>query len=235
MKQSKSEQIVHRKSPAGHAQKRTLYKKKSRLSYIKRQHIAKGENKQKESRAGKVRHYFSNLIFLFFIIACFLFLFRMATHRVEGHSMEPTFSNRDRVLVAKGVHPSRYDIVTFEPKTAKEESYIKRVIGMPGDVIWVEENTLYINHQAENNPKNLYGQNLAAKELPDGTIRVNVTTNVARALSVYYKIPENAYFVLGDNRNHSQDSRIFGLVDQNQIEGVVVYRYYPFNKMGVVR
>ncbi|MEI5989910.1 signal peptidase I [Enterococcus termitis] len=235
MKPSNSEQIVHRKSPTGHAKKRPPHKKKKTFSYIKRQRILERKKRKKESWTGKVRRYFSNLIFLLFFMACCLFLFRMATHQVSGHSMAPTFANKDRVLVAKGVHPSRYEIITFEPKTAKGDSYIKRVIGMPGDVIWVEENTLYINHQAENNPKNLYGQNLAAKELPDGTIRVNVTTNVARALSVYYKIPENAYFVLGDNRNHSEDSRIFGLVDQDQIEGIVVYRYYPFNKMGVVR
>ncbi|ALS01896.1 S26 family signal peptidase [Enterococcus silesiacus] len=235
MKQPKSEQLVLRKSPAGHARKRTPHKKKNTFSYIQRQQMLERKKNQKESRAGKVRRYFSNLIFLFFFIVCMLFLFRMATHQVAGHSMAPTFADKDRVLVAKGVHPSRYEIVTFEPKTAQGDSYIKRVIGMPGDVIWVEENTLYINHQAENNPKNLYGQNLAAKELPDGTIQVNVTTKVAKALSVYYKIPENAYFVLGDNRNHSEDSRIFGLVDQNQIEGIVVYRYYPFNKLGVVR
>ncbi|ALS02577.1 S26 family signal peptidase [Enterococcus silesiacus] len=237
MKKQRPEEIrkrPKRKSPAGYSKKknqnRTVSKQKSKRLLL--------EAKSKQTAAGKyhnIQGWVANFFFLFVFLAGIVFLIQVKSHQIDGHSMNPTFNDKDRILVIKGQEPKRYEIITFEPKSAPGDSYVKRVIGLPGDVIWVEGTSLYINYQAENNPANLYGHNLAAKDLPDGTTRITVSECVAKELAPYYQIPENAYFVQGDNRNHSDDSRVLGLIDRKQIEGVVAYRYYPFNKIGVVR
>ena len=170
------------------------------------------------------------------IVCCLLFLIRVKTHRVSGVSMSPTFENNDRIFVAKGKVPSRLDIVTFSPKDKPKDSYVKRVVGMPGDTIWLEENKLFINHQLKEGAQTpISNTDKRAIDLPDGTIKVNVSVDVMNQLSGLSKIPKDQYFLLGDNRNHSTDSRMMGFIDAKQIEGVVSYRYYPLNKIGFVR
>ncbi|WP_375270016.1 signal peptidase I [Enterococcus sp. DIV0212c] len=159
----------------------------------------------------------------------------MSAHRVDGQSMNPTLANSDRIFVFKDNQPKRYSIITFRPKEKPKESYVKRVIGMPGDAIWMDNNTLYINHQLISETEQpLTNSDLLGRKLPDGTIKVWLNQGLIKAFAGKQKIPEKKYFVLGDNRNHSSDSRSFGLVDASQIEGVVKWRYYPFNKIGVI-
>ncbi|OJG54879.1 signal peptidase I [Enterococcus moraviensis] len=159
----------------------------------------------------------------------------MTVRRVDGQSMDPNLANSDRVLVFKDSQPKRYNIITFRPKGKPNESYVKRVIGIPGDAIWMDNNTLYINHQlVSETERPLTNSNLLGRKLPDGTIKVWLNQKLIKEFAGKQMIPENKYFVLGDNRNHSSDSRVFGLVDTSQIEGVVKWRYYPFNKIGTI-
>ncbi|WP_207695848.1 signal peptidase I [Enterococcus sp. DIV0212c] len=174
------------------------------------------------------------LILLFFL--CILFLIRIKTHRISGQSMEPTFKDQDRIFVTKNQQPVRYDIVTFSPKDQEQASFVKRVVGIPGDTIWFEENKLFINHQMkEKTTSPVSDADKRAIDLPDGTIKVNVSVSVMNQLKGLERIPKNEYFLLGDNRNNSTDSRMLGLIKADQIEGVVSVRYYPFNKIGFVR
>ena len=75
----------------------------------------------------------------------------------------------------------------------------------------------------------------SATELPDGTIKVSISPEAVVQLSKFNKIPDDFYFVLGDNRSNSSDSREFGLVNQQSIAGVVTFRYKPLSSMGWIR
>ncbi|MCB5952513.1 signal peptidase I [Enterococcus sp. BWT-B8] len=172
----------------------------------------------------RVSRYRDTLIILSLAVLLGLFFFRFGTHRVDGRSMAPTFQTNNRILFNKHQLPVRYAIVTFIPADAPDDSYVKRVIGLPGDPLLVDGTALYLL------PKET-GQELPVIEelssLPDGTIKLTVSEGVAQSLTNLTEIPPDQYFVLGDNRNHSTDSRAFGLIRQDQIEGVVVSRYYP--------
>ncbi|MEI5992313.1 signal peptidase I [Enterococcus termitis] len=130
--------------------------------------------------------------------------------------MIPTFTEGDRILINKGKIPKRYELVTLDPLKKPKESYIKRVIGIPNDAIKIDRNTLYL--EIEENK----------------TMTVTLEGPVIKELKGLEKIPKNSYFVMGDNRNHSNDSRSFGLVSIDQIEGVAFFRYYPVNRIGAM-
>lgn len=154
---------------------------------------------------------------------------------VSGESMVPTLQTGDRLFVSKNEVPNRYSLITFQPREQKQESYVKRVMGLPGDCIWLDKNTLYLNYQmAPSNPTPQNDWNLSGVDLPDGTLKVRVTWEVAAQLEGLSSIPDNHFFVLGDNRAHSTDSRQLGLIDGEKIEGVVKFRYYPFNRLGPI-
>lgn len=182
----------------------------------------------------KVKNGISNFLFLVFVVLCVLFLWKVQADLVDGQSMEPTLANGDRIFVIKNVEPERYDLVTFRPLDKPKESYVKRIIGLPGDVIWTKENNLYLNHQLKKIPSQEVLKDLSETELPDGTIKLSISASVRSELEGYITIPKNHYFVLGDNRNHSTDSRVLGLVRQEQLQGTVLFRYFPFSKMGFV-
>ncbi|MEI5994264.1 hypothetical protein A5880_001822 [Enterococcus sp. 4G2_DIV0659] len=224
--------------------KKNEVKMRSKRKYKKSTPLSKGTNKhskKKRKRTSKVENKKRSLwnflrdrnsvvlllVFIFFIIVQMKFL----AHKVDGVSMEPTFHNKDYVLLKKTKKIQRYEIVTFQPKEDKSSSYIKRVIGMPGDYIWIDGNNLFLAYkdstqQSVEIPKKI-------ENMSDGMIKMTVSNEAASELARYKKIPKGYYFVQGDNRNNSNDSRNFGLVKDEQIEGTFVFRYFPFHKMGV--
>ncbi len=139
---------------------------------------------------------------------------------VEGSSMMPTLSDDDRLMLIKPPvcgSFKRYDIVVFTKKDG--ELYVKRIIGLPGERLLIKEGHVYIN-----------GELLYDDPLFDDTMKYS------GAAANEITLKDNEYFVLGDNRNNSYDSRFddVGLVDITKIEGKVFLRIYPFKNLGTI-
>jgi signal peptidase I len=179
-----------------------------------------------KNRATIVQTIVQFTVILLFVL--FLRKFVLTPVEVIGISMEPNYHETDRLWQTSLVSPKRFDVATF-PSPRNGKRILKRVIGLPGDTIRMENDQLYINDKKYDEPY----LDKAKASVNDGapltadfsleTIQVGATT----------KVPEGKYFVLGDNRRVADDSRYFGFVDQESIAGVVYFRYYPLNKIGL--
>lgn len=144
---------------------------------------------------------------------------------VKGASMEPTLEDNEILLLSKISYKThkieRFDIVVIN---AGEDLIIKRVIGLPGENVEYEDNTLYIN-----------GQEVADPYAKNETLDFNLEEICKIGKDgCATKIPEGKYLVLGDNRKVSADSRSKGLFDIEDIKGKVVFRLWPINKIKVI-
>jgi signal peptidase I len=157
---------------------------------------------------------------LVFAVVLIVFLYQPV--KVEGTSMMPSLTNEERIFINKFVYKlgpgniDRGDTVVFLFPEDKSKSYIKRVIGVPGDRIRIDEGQVYVNGKALDEPyvPEDYRDHMSKEE------RV---------------VPEENYFVMGDHRNSSNDSRAWGYVPKNLIYGKAVFVYWPLEKMGRVR
>ena len=152
------------------------------------------------------------------VIGYFIINFVFATVRVEGQSMDPTLSHGDRLIVWRlGYEPENGDIVVLEPPIYNvDDYYVKRVIATEGQTVQIINNHVYVNGEVLDEPY----------------IQGNVSALDSR-YELPQAIPEGACFVLGDNREHSSDSRAFGLVPNDHIMGEVKLRVWPLNSLGV--
>ena len=144
--------------------------------------------------------------------------------RVNGSSMEPMLSNGDNLIVDKISYrfndPKRYDIIVFPFKYQEKTYYIKRIIGLPGETIEIDDTgNIYVDGELL---VESYG-----KEVIDDPGRAAEPITLA----------EDEYFVMGDNRNDSSDSRMeeVGNISREDIIGRAWVRIYPFNKVGVLK
>ena len=138
---------------------------------------------------------------------------------VSGESMLPTLNNNDR-LISGRLHymfsdPERFDVIVFRPDMESKGYYIKRVIGLPGETVQIIEGFVYIN--GEKLESDVYGK--------------DVIVNANKAAQPI-TLKENEYFVLGDNRNNSRDSRAIGPIMKDQISAKALFRFWPFNQIG---
>lgn len=147
---------------------------------------------------------------------------------VVGSSMEPNFYTGERILVEKVTrHFSPYkrgDIVVLHPPGNDNIDYIKRIVGVPGDVVKIVDCKVYIKSGEESY---LYEEDY----LSDGICTLG-GTKIKDGRS--FKIEEDSFLVLGDNREKSLDSRAFGLVTKDRILGKVVFRFWPLPKAGFI-
>lgn len=144
--------------------------------------------------------------------------------RVIGSSMEPTLSDGDNLIVDKISYrfhePERFDIIVFPFRYAEKTYYIKRIIGLPGETVYInEEGTIFID----------------GKELKESYGK-EVIKDPGRAYETI-TLGADEYFVLGDNRNNSSDSRdpVVGNIQREDFIGKAWMRIYPFSKMGMIK
>jgi signal peptidase I len=153
-------------------------------------------------------------------ISAFIIVFLYQPVKVEGTSMMPGLDDQERIFVNKFVYHlepiKRDDIVVFHYPRDPSKSFIKRVIGVAGDRIRIESGQVYVNDKP-------LEEDYVSPEYAD-----------QRSMSEIV-VPPDSYFVLGDHRNMSNDSRDFGPVEARYIYGKAVFGYWPVDKMGRVR
>ena len=188
---------------------------------------AKSEKKTNGKRSGELKDWVKSIIIAAFIAVLLMQL--IVPTVVREHSMEPSFYGGDYLIVGKINYkissPHRGDVIIFksdipmntaEPSQAKK-LLIKRIIGMPGDVINISDNEVSINGKVIDEPY-----------INEGGTPGDV---------VNYVVPKDSYFVMGDNRTVSIDSRRneVGPVHKDRIIGKALIRLYPFNKIGLIK
>jgi signal peptidase I len=150
------------------------------------------------------------------VVLYFLIDTVVARVRVENISMEPTLQSGEFVLVNKLAYRigdiRRGDIIVFHYPQDPSQDYIKRIIGVAGDVVDVHDQTVFVNNQALVEPY------IMAKPLYDGT----------------WTVPPNDLFVLGDNRNESSDSHYWGFVPDANVVGRALVIYWPLNDLKIL-
>lgn len=165
-----------------------------------------------------LREVFETLVLIITIYA----LVNLATARfiVEGDSMQPNFATGQFLIVSR-VHyllgqPERGDVVVFHYPQNPENDYIKRVIGLPGDRVELRGQRVYVN-----------GVELDEPYIQEVCTEFNCPDNA-------WQVEADHFFVMGDNRNRSQDSRAFGLVARRYLVGEALIRYWPPENWGIV-
>lgn len=153
-------------------------------------------------------------------VSAFIILFLYQPVKVEGTSMLPGLQDQERIFINKFVYRfesvARGDVVVFRYPRDPAKSYIKRVIGVPGDRILIERGRVYVN-----------GRRLTESYVPRDFIDGRSYPELV--------VPDHSYYVLGDHRSMSNDSREFGPVDESYIYGKAVFVYWPVEKLGVLR
>ena len=158
-----------------------------------------------------------------FIIVGGVYFFLGRPFTVSGASMYPTLHNGDRMVLSKVGDVHRFDVVILKAPDENVE-YIKRVIGMPGDTVEMKNGVLYINGKKVDQPF------INTEALAKQTVFIDDFT--LESLTGESKVPEGKYFVLGDNRGVSKDSRMIGFIDRSAIEGKAVFTIWPFGRIG---
>ena len=163
-----------------------------------------------------------------FILSWSINQFVAVAYQVDGDSMYPNLQDGDFLYVNKAKHLfgelDRFDVVVFH-KDGKTD-YVKRVIGLPGDSIRYERDVLYVNNKPVE-------ETYLDDVLSEWDLGVSFTADFdMEELTGSVKVPEDTYFVLGDNRENSLDSRSIGFVKDESIVGVAEFSYFPIGRIG---
>ena len=186
------------------------------MKYLKRK-----KKRKERSLAGEI---LSWLLYLFIILAVIFLLLHFIGQKkqVQGMSMSPALDEGDSIIVDRLSYrfrdPGRFDVVVFQPRFANEASYIKRVIGLPGETVQIVDGQVYINGQLLQG--DMGWEPIESAGLASDPVILN----------------EDEYFVLGDNRNDSSDSRVpsVGNVAESSIIGRAWFRIWPMSRIGLI-
>jgi signal peptidase I len=185
------------------------------------QNASEAESESKSSGfklAFELKSWFRDIL-LAFAIAIFLVIFVVQPVKVEGTSMQPRLVDQERIFVNRFIYRfqdiHRGDVVVFWYPRDRSKSFIKRVVGVPGDKVEIRAGTVYVNDRRVDEPY----LNPSFQDYK----------SYAPAL-----VPSSMYFVLGDHRNSSNDSRSWGFVAHDLIYGKAVFSYWPVSRVGLV-
>lgn len=159
-------------------------------------------------------------ILVAFVIAIFIVVFVVQPVKVEGTSMQPQLVDQERIFVNRFIYQlkdiSRGDVIVFRYPKDHRKSFIKRVLAVPGDEVEIRNGRVYLNGARVFEPY-VNPEFLDDRSFPDMVV------------------PSGKYFVLGDHRNSSNDSRNWGFVSQELIYGKAFFSYWPVTHFGVVK
>jgi signal peptidase I len=188
---------------------------------MKEQNALESEDQPQVQRfklALELKSWFRDILFAF-AIAIFIVVFVVQPVKVEGTSMQPRLVDQERIFVNRFIYRfkdiQRGDVVVFWYPKDPSKSFIKRILGVPGDAIEINHGSVYVNGMKVNEP-------YIEPEFRDYRSFQKVT------------VPHGQYFVLGDHRNSSNDSRSWGFVAQQLIYGKAVFSYWPVSRVGLV-
>ena len=178
-----------------------------------------GPGKGPRRDRGAVHSWMRDLV-ISVVVSAFIIIFLYQPVRVEGTSMLPVLEDQDRLFINKMVYRvgeiHRGDVVVFQYPRDHEKSYIKRVIALPGDDLRIDHGQVYVN----------------GTKVVEGYVSRRFTDDRSQPEMV---VPVNEYFVMGDHRSISSDSRDFGPVERDLIYGKAAFVYWPMDQAGVVR
>ena len=185
---------------------------------VSKQPVAAPQAAETSTTSSLLRELFEVVVLA--VILYFGISFAVQTVHVEGLSMFGTLNDNDYLIANKidyRLHaPQRGDIIILRPPTLSTTDYIKRVIALPGERLLIKDGHVYIN-----------GHLLEEPYLPEAW---TVGTDYGGPNGTV--IPANEYFVMGDNRNRSQDSRVFGPINRDRIDGKAWFRIWPLGHFG---
>ena len=159
------------------------------------------------------------------ILALIIVTLIVQTFKIPTGSMIPTLNVGNHIMVNKFIYyftkPKRGDVIVFVYPVDPKKDFIKRLIGLPGETIEIKDGSVFVNGEKLKFPKTIVGQRYYYNEGMYGEGAI--------------KIPDNAYFVMGDNTKNSKDSRYFGFVPKKNLLGRAFFVYWPLTKMRVIR
>ncbi len=203
------------------------------MAFLRKKKVDEGQEKPKKSQ---LRDWTEALI-VAAILALIIRTFAVQAFKIPSGSMEDTLLIGDHLLVNKFIYgtqlpfsddpvlairePQRGDIIVFEFPEDRNKSYfnrrdfIKRVIGLPGDTVEIRNKNVYVNGERYLTPEAVY---------KDGNLTAGPRDNMPKL-----KVPDDKYFVMGDNRDRSYDSRFWRFVDRSSIKGLAFIKYWSWD------
>lgn len=203
------------------------------------EHVPAGESSDKSGAPDQlkkkhiVREYAESII-VAVILALIIRTFIVQAFKIPSGSMEDTLAIGDHILVNKFIygmkipfadtrflkirHPKRGDVIVFEYPEDPSKDFIKRVIGTPGDTVEVKDKKVYVNGSLYQNPHEVH------KEADTYPREQNPRDNMGPV-----KVPSDSYFMMGDNRDRSYDSRFWGFVKSDKIKGLAFIKYWSWD------
>lgn len=186
---------------------------------------------------------------LFIIVMLLLRVYVWQPVIVEGHSMDPTLADKERLVIIRTASIKRQDIVVakeLNKETNETKNIVKRVIGLPGDTISFDNDVLTVNGKVVKEPyladyqkafasdhlQNTYHDNTFFQSLAQNAKAFTISDNGQTTFTI--KVPKGEYFLMGDNRLVSQDSRKVGTFPKSDIVGEAKLRIWPLKKIGLL-